>query len=95
MICTASSFKGACKAYATNGNSYATRFKLPDLSNRFFKCDPGLPASTMKALSVMPFTNAVVEHNHGGQLNQYSDSIDVTLTNVGFNVRQTDTDDVT
>ena len=87
--CSSNTFKGACKAYA--GNQYATSFKLPDLTNTFFACDPGLPQTTMKALSVIPFNNAIPEHNHGGQITQFSDNVEFKLTNIGFSVRQTNT----
>ena len=68
---------------------------MPNLVDTFFKCDPGLPSTTMRALSSVPFKNAIVEHNHGGQLKQYSDNVGIKLTNVAFNVRETVTDEST
>lgn len=89
--CAASQFKSACKMYAEGNNPNATSFTLPNLTDTFFKCDPGLPASEMTPLSSVPYNNAVLAHNHNDILISNAKSVNINLKNVQFHVRTTQT----
>ena len=63
--CASDKFKTACRLYA--GNENATQFTVPALP-KFFKCDPGLPASTMSPMASIPGRTVFLGHSHDGKV---------------------------
>lgn len=83
--CSASQFREACQMYA--GNPNAMSFTVPNLSNTFFKCDPGLPEYQMKALDTINFHNAMPSHDHNDRLIANANSFSFQINNMQFELR--------
>ena len=89
FICPSNKFYSACAAYSANKSRTATRFTVPNLTNTFFKCDPGLPTSQMTPLANVAGTVALPAHNHNGKMMSDGQTTTFTLKNLSFEVRGT------
>lgn len=87
--CAYDKFKSACKMYSSSHNENATSFTVPDLTNTFFKCDPGLPASQMQPLAKVASTNGLPAHTHGSKAMSSNPSQTLELPPIQFTVRGT------
>lgn len=80
FTCQANEFQDACRAYSPSHDPYATSFTVPNLSNMFFKCDPGLPLASTRPLSVTTYHNALSNHTH--TIIQNGDALSIEITNL-------------
>ena len=83
FTCTADKFKTACRLYA--GNENATSFKVPDLSSKFFKCDPGLPVNSMSPMANINGNTVFIGHNHTGNAN-IAQSVSIPFNGARFSL---------
>lgn len=83
FTCAADKFKSACRLYA--GNENATSFKVPDLSSKFFKCDPGLPVNTMSPMANVNGNTVFIGHSHSGNVN-IAQSVNIPCNDAMFSL---------
>lgn len=71
--------------YSASHSPTATSFTVPDMTDMFFKCDPGL--ASMTPLQRNASKVVLPQHSHGGKLISSSKNLPITFKSLTLDVR--------